>query len=110
MGDACIYHCRHRVRASTKRLQRRRIVSKTHFITNDLLTYDRVILDSRTSYEMERGYVIKCEFATEDMAEPWPKLELPRTKAIEDKVAAMQSSKIRVNVIFQQTTRTAAEH
>lgn len=59
---------------------------------------------------MKRGYVIKCEFATKDIAEPWPKMELPRTKVIEDKVAAMQSSKIRLNVIFQQTTRTAAEH
>ncbi|RTE71387.1 hypothetical protein BHE90_014214 [Fusarium euwallaceae] len=54
-----------------------------------------VILDSRVDYEMTEGYAITFEFATDDIIENWPKLEVPAK--LGQKVASMQSETIRVN-------------
>lgn len=80
------------------------------FIPNNILTYYRIILDARTLCMMEQAYVIKCEITTQDVANTWKKMILPRTKTTEDKLAAIQSSKIRINATFQQTTTSSAEY
>lgn len=66
-----------------------------------ILTLSRIILDARTLYEMEQVYVLKCEITTQDIADSWKKMILPKTKTIEDKVAAIQSSKIQINATIQ---------
>ncbi|KAK4071304.1 hypothetical protein Purlil1_13471 [Purpureocillium lilacinum] len=59
------------------------------------------ILDGRVGFEIKKGYAITFEFATVDILDKWPKLILPNTPGLAERVAGMQSSMIRVNFEFQ---------
>ncbi|PVH69048.1 hypothetical protein DL98DRAFT_506210 [Cadophora sp. DSE1049] len=63
-----------------------------------------VIFDARISFEIKQGYAITFEFATADVVEKWEKMNLPDTPGLAQKVADMESSKIRMNFAFKDTT------
>lgn len=60
----------------------------------------RAIVDGRVGSELVKGYAITFEFATTEIIGVWPHLSLPNTQLHIDKVARMQSAKIRMNVRF----------
>jgi hypothetical protein len=47
------------------------------------------------------GYAITFEFATSEIVAIWPKLSLPNTPLLVDKVSQMESPKIGMNVSFE---------
>jgi hypothetical protein len=67
-------------------------------------TSRRAIFDARISFEIKQGYAITFEFATVDVVEKWPKMNLPDTPGLAQKVANMESSKIRISFAFRDTT------
>jgi hypothetical protein len=61
------------------------------------------IFDARISFEIKQGYAITFEFATVDIVEKWPKMNLPYIPGLAQKVADMESSQIRINFAFIDT-------
>ncbi|KJZ69323.1 hypothetical protein HIM_11281 [Hirsutella minnesotensis 3608] len=59
------------------------------------------ILDGRVAFEIVSGYAITFEFATVDVLDKWTKMILPKTPGLAERVAGMQSSKIRINFEFE---------
>lgn len=67
----------------------------------------RAVLDGRIGFELNEGYAITFEFATVDVVERWPKLTLPNTPGLAEKVIAMQSPNIRINFAFEGYAQNA---
>ncbi|KAI8710401.1 hypothetical protein NCS52_01576700 [Fusarium sp. LHS14.1] len=62
------------------------------------------IFDARVGFEIKLGYAITFEFATVDVVEKWPKMILPNTPKLAEKVADMERPKIRLNFEFRDST------
>ena len=67
------------------------------------LTITRVILDARLCFEIKKGYAITFMFGTEDVVIRWPKIDLPNSTILLEKVASLEkeSQKISLNFAFQ---------
>jgi hypothetical protein len=65
----------------------------------------RIIFDARIGFEIKKGYAITFEFATINVVEKWPKMILPSSLELIQKVADMESDlvnrKIRMNFVFR---------
>ena len=66
----------------------------------------RVILDARLGREILEGYAITVIFMTEELLarSKVPKMLLPNLPGLKEKVADMQSEKIRLNFEFEDST------
>lgn len=70
-------------------------------LSHVLIGVHRAILDGRVAFEIVNGYAITFEFATVDVLDIWPKMILPNTPGLAERVAGMQGSKIRINFEFE---------
>jgi hypothetical protein len=68
----------------------------------------RTIFDARIGFEIKEGYAITFEFATIDVVENWPKMILPSSPELIQKVGDMERDlvnrkfqKIRMNFVFR---------
>jgi hypothetical protein len=68
----------------------------------------RTIFDARIGFELKEGYAITFEFATIDVVEKWPKMMLPSSAELIQKVGDMERDlenrkfqKIRMNFAFR---------
>ncbi|KAM7188712.1 hypothetical protein V8F33_010482 [Rhypophila sp. PSN 637] len=61
-----------------------------------------VILDARLGFEIKEGYAITFLFAEEEVIVKWPKIGLPYSKALAEKVSSMEKEMptIRLNFSF----------
>lgn len=71
------------------------------FDTCDLLTYCRVMLDSRLPFMIRRGQVISFVFADQKRLTKFRKMRLPDQEALKAKVREMTRSKIGLNFEFE---------
>lgn len=67
-----------------------------------------VIRDARLSVKIVEGYTITFIFATDDLVATWPKMLLPNTDALKDRVAEMESPDIGVNFAFGREAESSA--
>ena len=65
------------------------------------------VLDGRIGFELHEGYAITFEFATTDVIQKWPKMTLPNSPGLAEKVAAMQSRCVRLNFSFENPARNS---
>lgn len=61
-------------------------------------------MDARLCFEIKKGYAITFLFGTEDVVASWPKIGIPYSAELEEKVKALEqrSKTIGVNFAFQQ--------
>lgn len=72
---------------------------------------DRTIFDARVGFEIKEGYAITVEFVTIDVVEKWPKMILPSSEELIQKVKDMEKDladrkfgKIQMNFAFRDPT------
>ena len=63
----------------------------------------RVVRDARLRLKITKGYVITLIFATDQLVAGWPKMILPKSTALEEKVSTMQSQDVGVNFAFHDS-------
>lgn len=68
-----------------------------------------MILDARLGREICKGYAITVIFMTEELLARFkiPKMPLPNLPGLKDKVADMESARVRLNFEFEDSTGTA---
>lgn len=68
----------------------------------------RAICDSRTRFEIKKGYAIIFEFATPDIVVRWQKMKLPSSPELIKKVGDMEKDlvnrKVKMNFVFRIAT------
>lgn len=69
----------------------------------------RTIFDARIGFELKEGYAITFEFATADVIKTWPKIVLPSSPELIQKVGDMERDletrrpqRVRTNFVFRE--------
>ncbi len=72
--------------------------------------FRRTIFDARIGFELKEGYAITFEFATADVIKTWPKMVLPSSPELIQKVGDMERDlenrkfqKIGMNFVFRDS-------
>lgn len=61
-------------------------------------------MDARLGFEIRNGYAVTFMFGTEDVVASWPKITLPNSAALVEKVEVMEhrSETIGLNIAFHE--------